>query len=624
VRARAILWILLGVAGGQLFAAAANPSWLAPSSLAAAPDGQTLYVACAGADRVLVVDLATRKIAKTIATPATPTGLALTADGRTLFVPCAAARSEICVVDVNQARVTTRLSAGHTAMAPLLSPDGKTLYVCNRFNDDVSVISLAAQKELRRIPVRREPVAEAITRDGRFLLVANHLPAGRADGERFGAVVSVIDTAKGVVVKELELPDGSGSLQDLRISPDGKYAVVTHILARFRLPTLQIDRGWMNTNAKTIIALDRMEVLNTVLLDTVDSGAANPWGVAWSAEGGTLVVAHAGTHEVSVIDFPKLLGKLAGPASPAARVTNEARPGGENSSAVSSVANDLSILADVRTRRQLPEGDFGPRSVMVVGRRIYTANYFSDTLTAIDLDGRHPRAETIPLGPKPRLTVAQRGEFHFNDARACFQGWQSCASCHAGGARVDALNWDLVNDGTGNPKNTKSLLLAFQTPPSMSIGVRESAGTAVRSGVRHILFTVQPPEVDAALDAYLKSLKALPSPHLANGKLAPAARRGEKLFHNGQTGCARCHSGPLFTNLKSYDVGTHNRFDKTTDAFDTPTLIEVWRTAPYLHDGSAATLRDVLTSANRNDRHGHTSQLTADQINDLIEYLLSL
>ena len=576
-----------------------------------------MYVACAGAGRVLVVDLATRKVAKAIATPATPIGLALTSDGGTLFVSCAAARSEICVVDVNQARVTSRLSAGHTAMAPVLSPDGKTLYVCNRFDDDVSVIRLATRQELRRIPVRREPVAAAITRDGRFLLVANHLPTGRADGERIGAVVSVIDTARGAVVKELELPDGSGSLQDLRISPDGRFAVVTHILARFRLPTLQIDRGWMNTNAKTIIALDRMEVLNTVLLDTLDSGSANPWGVAWSAEGGTLVVAHAGTHEVSVIDFPKLLGKLA------VRAADEARPGGEKTCAASSVANDLSILADVRTRRPLPEGDFGPRSVVVAGRRIYTANYFSDTLTAIDLDSRHLRAETIPLGPKPRMTVAQRGEFHFNDARACFQGWQSCASCHAGGGRVDALNWDLVNDGTGNPKNTKSLLLAFQTPPSMSIGVRESAGTAVRSGVRHILFTMQPPEVDAALDAYLKTLKALPSPRLEDGKLSLSARRGKKLFHGSQTGCARCHSGPLFTDLKSYDVGTHNRFDKTTDVFDTPTLIEVWRTAPYLHDGSAATLREVLTAANRHDRHGLTSQLTADEINDLVEYLLS-
>ncbi len=55
-----------------------------------------------------------------------------------------------------------------------------------------------------------------------------------------------------------------------------------------------------------------------------------------------------------------------------------------------------------------------------------------------------------------------------------------------------------------------------------------------------------------------------------------------------------------------------------------PTLVELWRTAPYLHDGSAATLRDVLTTANQDDQHGKTSHLTADQLVDLAEYLLSL
>jgi cytochrome c peroxidase len=109
-----------------------------------------------------------------------------------------------------------------------------------------------------------------------------------------------------------------------------------------------------------------------------------------------------------------------------------------------------------------------------------------------------------------------------------------------------------------------------------------------------------------------------------NGQLSPAARRGEKLFRSRETGCAQCHPPPLFTNLKSYDVGTRGPFDDAADTFDTPTLIEVWRTAPYLHDGSAATLRDLLTLANQNDRHGKTSHLTADQIRDLCEYLLSL
>jgi cytochrome c peroxidase len=259
-----------------------------------------------------------------------------------------------------------------------------------------------------------------------------------------------------------------------------------------------------------------------------------------------------------------------------------------------------------------------------VGRTAYLANHFSDTITAMELDGTYPKAETIPLGPKPVPTPEQKGEFYFHDARICFQGWQSCASCHPGDARVDGLNWDLRNDGIGNPKNNKSLLLAFKTPPAMSIGVRESAEDAVRAGIRHILFTVQPPEVAESLDAYLKSLKPVPSPRLVKGKLSAAARRGEKLFRSKETGCAQCHPGPLFTDLQSYDVGTARDFDRGATAFDTPTLVELWRTAPYLHDGSAATVREVLLDRNKQDGHGKTSQLKPVEVDELVEYLLSL
>jgi cytochrome c peroxidase len=127
-----------------------------------------------------------------------------------------------------------------------------------------------------------------------------------------------------------------------------------------------------------------------------------------------------------------------------------------------------------------------------------------------------------------------------------------------------------------------------------------------------------------AIGAYLKSLQPVPSPLLVKGKFSPAARRGEKLFRSKEVGCLQCHPAPLFTDLQSYDVGTRAPFDHDTGAFDTPTLVELWRTAPYLHDGSAATVRDVLTEANKQNQHGKTSHLTADQLNDLAEYLLSL
>ncbi|MEI4908202.1 hypothetical protein Q8G40_29395, partial [Klebsiella pneumoniae] len=86
---------------------------------------------------------------------------------------------------------------------------------------------------------------------------------------------------------------------------------------------------------------------------------------------------------------------------------------------------------------------------------------------------------------------------------------------------------------------------------------------------RYILFTVPPEETAAAVDAYLQSLKPIPSPYLENGKLSQAAARGRKLFHDPTVGCAPCHCSRLYTDLKAYDVGTNGRFDKPTDHFFT-------------------------------------------------------
>ncbi len=72
-----------------------------------------------------------------------------------------------------------------------------------------------------------------------------------------------------------------------------------------------------------------------------------------------------------------------------------------------------------------------------------------------------------------------------------------------------------------------------------------------------------------------------------------------------------------------FDVGTgQNR--ETDEAFDTPTLAEIWRTGPYLHNGSAATIKEVLTTFNPDNKHGKTSDLTPKQLADLEAYLLSL
>jgi hypothetical protein len=81
----------------------------------------------------------------------------------------------------------------------------------------------------------------------------------------------------------------------------------------------------------------------------------------------------------------------------------------------------------------------------------------------------------------------------------------------------------------------------------------------------------------------------------------------------------------LYTDLQVHDVGTA---DGPSEWFgpliDTPTLRFLYDSAPYLHDGSAATLYEVLTSANPSDEHGVTSQLSEGEMADLIAFLLVL
>ena len=88
---------------------------------------------------------------------------------------------------------------------------------------------------------------------------------------------------------------------------------------------------------------------------------------------------------------------------------------------------------------------------------------------------------------------------------------------------------------------------------------------------------------------------------------------------------AACHSGDAFTDGLLHDVGTGIDPSETRGSkFDTPSLLGIHDTAPYLHDGSAPTLRAALTSSNTGDKHGDTSILTEEEINALVAYLRSL
>lgn len=569
--------------------------YLSPVALAADTLRGLVYVAHQTGRRVGVVDAAGNQLLSTIVLPDSPNGITLSPDGSKLYVTAGVSEGRVYVIDATSRTILETFAVGHTPIAPVVSPDGARLYVCNRFNNDVSVIALPAGTTVARIPVDREPHAAALTPDGGRLLVANLLPSGPATSPTVASVVSIIATASNAVIGQVRLPFGSHSLRGMCVSTNGSRAYVTHILSRFYVPTTQVTRGWMNTAALSVIDVTTGQLINTVLLDDLDLGAANPWGVACSADNQFICVAHAGTHEVSVIDQAGLLARL--------------KAGGTD------VPQDLTYLATLR--RRLPLKGMGPRGIALIGNQLYAAEYYSDTVGSVNIaPGNEYSAQEIAVGWRKPVDLVRQGEINYNDAKLCLQQWQSCASCHPD-ARADSLNWDLLNDGFGTPKNTKSHVYSWQTPPAMVTGIRANAGVAVRSGLKFIEFVNQPESCALAIDAYLQSLQATPSPYLTHGALSAAAVRGQGYFQS--SGCANCHSGPYLTDQQKHNIGTGVGREAGWE-YDTPTLRELWRTAPYIHDGRAATVREVVTTVHAS----RTAGLNETQINELVEYLLSL
>ena len=596
----------------------ASPEFLAPSS-----DGGSVFVTCATGGKVLNVSLdGTTKRQWKIenrqvkGVPVNPTGLAVK-DGF-VYVTSGVQAGELQKFREDGTFVAAA-SVGHSPCAPVVSGDGRTAYVMNRFLNKVSVVDLSTMKVAKTVAVPREPFAAGLGAHGKYLFVANLLPYCAATNDVVAASVSVIDTTT-LAVRNILLPNGSTGVRGLGVSPDGKSVYVTHSMGRYQLPTTQLERGWMNTAALSVFDGVTGDYVNTVLLDDVDRGGANPWGVAVTGDGRTLVVTHAGTCELSIIDRAALHDRL-----------EKAAKGQSASGIVKSaedVPNDLAFLVSIR-RRALVGGD-GPRGVVTMGRTAVTALYFADALSTLALDDVSASAKTFQVAPKKDLAKdrVRRGEMLFNDGSMCFQQWQSCASCHPDG-RIDGLNWDLLNDGMGNPKQTKSELLVQWTPPTMITGIRKDMHACNMAGLVHIQFVTRPEEDVFCFDAYCTAMKPVPSPYLVNGQLSPRAKRGQKIFQ--QAKCGDCHTEsskgpagePLWTDQKPYDVGTGMATEEGRK-FDTPSLTECWRTAPYLYDGRALTMEEVLTTANPNDRHGVTSTLTPEQIKDLAEYVLSL
>ncbi|MBQ5899757.1 MAG: YVTN family beta-propeller repeat-containing protein [Alistipes sp.] len=518
-----------------------------------------------------------------------PTGI--TSYGSNIYVTSSQDEGYITAINLENNNIAYKTATGMGACAPIMSHDGKKVYVLNRYKATVTEVDAASGEVLREAAVLREPCAATLTPDGKYLYVNNFLPAQRADVDYVAADVSVIDCDTFQKIKDIKLSNGSNALRGIACSADGNYIFVSHNLGRFQVPTSQLQQGWMNTNAVSVIDASTQTLIGSMSIDEPDRGAGGVWDIACNSD--YLIVSQSGTHEISIIEYAPMIEKL------------KAYPNH------SKMDYDLYFMRGIRTR--LPINGNGPRNMTLKDGKLYLPTYFSDTLNIVNISDQ--QVDFVAYNPHRVESPADIGERAFNDAALCFQNWQSCNGCHPGDGRTDGMNWDLMNDNIGNPKNCKSMLLSFDTPACMISGIRAHAGLAVRAGYKFIQFCDIPEDIAYNVDEYIKSLKPLKSPYLVNGELSEKALAGRKVYE--KYGCADCHSGPNYTDMKMHRIGEDVEFEA---GWDTPTLREVWRTAPYLFDGRAATMEEVFMV----HKHGIDGKISRKDAEALAEYVNSL
>lgn len=589
------LLILLPVAG-QVYRS--------PADVAFSPDGRWLAVSDATAEKLVLVESGDLEVARDIQLHGKGAGVVWANDGSKVYV-AESDNATIAEIVPETGEVLRRFTVRLRPYGLVLAEQSGLMVVTNTDYNTVSLIDLASAECVAEVEALHAPFGIALVTDEKTAFIGNNLPYGRGDDPRQSASITMLDL-ESRATSHIPLPPGSGNVRELVCSPCGKYVYAVHTLGRTNLPTTQLERGWVNTNALSILNVAEAKHECTVLLDHPMEGAADPWGIVCEPDGNAIWISLSGRHQLARIDLPGLHNLIS-----------------SDPEASRNLVNDLSGLyrAGLIERVSLPGQ--APRGIDFSQGRLAVGLYFSGTVAMVDTLSKKVTT-TVAIGDNPPADFIRKGEIAFFNADHCFQNWLSCVTCHPNGGRADGFNWDLLNDGIGNPKNTRSMVWSYLTPPVMSLAVRADMETAAKAGFIHIQFVVPEEETVEATRAYLRYLKPMPSPFLTpDGRLTEAAKRGKALFMSKETGCAICHTPPLYTDLGLYDVGTKGEYDRKS-AFDTPTLVELYQTGPYLHDGSAVTLEEVLKERNPEDLHGHTSHLTPEQLKDLAEFLKSL
>jgi YVTN family beta-propeller protein len=596
---------------------------LTPVELKFSPDGQRLYVVCEGNGSLLAMDTRTRQVVGRVKVGSKPRGLAVSPDGKTLYVSNSWSDT-VSEIDAGSLRLRRTLPAGWGPVGLTTDRSGKFLYVANSVGNDVSLFDLTSGAETKRFMTQRYPEQILLSRDGRRVYVSNILPRFGPFAKPPVSELLVIDATKQIVEERILVP-GAIELRHMAEAPKalGGYLLVPEIRPKNLGPLIGVAQGWVMTHGIAVVRPTVGAVrepplrVTQVVLDDIDYFFAGQNGAAFTPDGRYALVTASEADTLAIIDTARLARRLR-------EVPSDELPSRLDS------AREFVV-------RRLETGD-NPQAVVVSpdGRLAYVANRLEDTLTVVDLRKLQIAAK-VDLGGPTELTAVRRGERIFNTAKYCFQGQFGCATCHPN-SHLDGLAWNLETPQLGRDRVANRTLRGIkETAPYKWNGKNPDLATQCGPRIAKYLFRSEGFNTQELEDlvTYINQIPLPPNRHLAaGGELTEAQERGKAIFYRTRRNdgspipaynqCATCHPADShYTSRTSFDVGSADKYDTIT-AFDTPQLERVYEDGPYLHNGEALTLEEIWTVFNNNDTHGITSDMSKEQLNDLIEFLKTL
>ncbi len=560
-------------------------------------DGELL--ACSNRDggTVSIVDLATNKKLREVKVGHEPEGVTFLGKSHQLAVAIYA-DDRIVYLSADSGETTGQTEVFDEPYGIVSNADGSKVYVALCYPGQVVEIDTASKKVARTLAGGQFNRGVAMTPDGKRLLVT----------EYYSAIVRAIDVASGKAVDQWSAASTDNLARQIVVHPTRPKAYVPHIRSKV---ARALGEGSIFPYVGVVdLAAGEGRRRKRIPMDAFQGNlvVANPWEIDVSPDGKHLYVVFGGTNDMFACNL---------------------------------VDDDYT---EISLRRLMRLGN-NPRAVKVSpdSKRFYVYNALDFNVVAYDAERLSPIA-TIPVSENPLGDERLLGKKLFYTALQPMVGrrWISCSSCHPDGDS-DGRTW---KNPEGLRETPQLFGLAWTHPLHWSADRDETQdfeltirgplmqGRGLVSGAAHPGLGASNKGLSKALDAvaaYTNSHKFTLSPYAKNG-LSPAAKRGQAVFASAATKCATCHSGPFFTDsnpgpkIIRHDVGTgkDDPGEKMGPAYDTPTLLGVYRSAPYLHHGKAATLVDMLTKHNPGDKHGNTSHLSESEVSDLVEFLKAL